>query len=223
MDTIKAVGYRCNSISNVDEFLSVRDVLKYEMFGDEGDKGFRNFDGVLDELKRIIPNCDDHFMEILFESIQTEQLEYDDGYRYNFTDYLIKLLTDICDIPKDCFNYGIWLCDKPQDVVDTYNVDKEDISKYEIEGVLLQDLGKEGKFYGVAEYPEEIIEETTKYIMDFTDNEFEKLYEECVCAGSSSGCGAPISDFVPEKVLGTSLGPNYFMKGKSDVDFPMIL
>lgn len=152
--------FRCNAISAVDGFLPVRDVLKYEMFGDEGDKGFRNFDGVLDDLKRLIPGCDDHFMEMLFESIQTEQLDYDDEYRYNFTDYLIKLLISECKVPEEYFNYGIWACENPEDVVDSYNVNLEDVSKYKIKGVMLQDLGEEGALYGCKDYPEEVFDES---------------------------------------------------------------
>ena len=157
--------FRCDSISAVDGFLPVRDVLKYEMFGDEGDKGFRNFEGVISNLEEIF---NIKIKKSYFEPLSFEDLKSNEDARFEFVDKLIEYLVDEIDISKEYFNYGIWACDCPEDVVDSYNVSLEDVSKYKIKGVKLQDLGEEGALYGCKNYPEEVLDEsTTKLIMDF--------------------------------------------------------
>ena len=54
MKVRKCKVFRCDDISSVDGFLSAKEVLKLEMFGDEHDVGFRNFDGVISVLKGYI-------------------------------------------------------------------------------------------------------------------------------------------------------------------------
>ena len=100
--------YRCDAISSVDDFLSAREVLKLEMFGDEYEEGLRNFDGVISDIERLFP---DFNTEELMETFDVEQLEHDEEYRYSLVDWLIKLLEERCGVPKKCFNYAIWGCD----------------------------------------------------------------------------------------------------------------
>ena len=45
--------FRCDNISSVRRFLSLRDVLKLEMFGDEGDDGTRNLESTVQGLKEL--------------------------------------------------------------------------------------------------------------------------------------------------------------------------
>lgn len=152
--------YRCDSISSVDDFLSVREVLKLEMFGDDTNYGFRNFDGVISDIERLFP---DFNLDELMESFNVEQLEHDVEIQYNFTDKLIELLQKDSGTPEELFNYAIWACDTPEEVVESYGVEPEDINCYVIEkGILLQDLGPEGQLYGVAERPECVFEESIK-------------------------------------------------------------
>lgn len=154
--------YRCDSISSVDDFLSAREVLKLEMFGDDNNDGFRNFDGVISDIERLFP---DFNLGGLMESFNVEQLEHDVESQYNFTDKVIELLQKDCGAPEELFNYAIWACDTPEEVVESYDVEPEDINCYVIEkGILLQDLGPEGQLYGVAERPECIFEESIKVI-----------------------------------------------------------
>lgn len=210
--------YRCDSISSVDDFLSAREVLKLEMFGDDTNYGFRNFDGVISDIERLFP---DFNLDELMESFNVEQLEHDVEIQYNFTDKLIELLQKNCGVPEELFNYAIWACDTPEEVVESYDVEPEDINCYIIEkGILLQDLGPEGQLYGVSERPECILEESlkvsklkesvsdkksksfdTKYdkgelenIMENKEELFNRIYEECVCAGGASG----ISGMTPQ-------------------------
>lgn len=206
--------YRCDSISSVDDFLSAREVLKLEMFGDELDEGLRNFDGVISDIEMLFPGFN---VEELMKNFDIEQLEHDEGYRYKFVDWLIELLQKQCNVPEECFTYAIWACDTPEEVVESYDVEPEDVNCYVIRnGVLLQDLGSEGQLYGVAERPECIFEESVqgannqiigkhkkhfKYnkskvenIMENKEEIFNKIYEECVCASGASG----ISGMAPQ-------------------------
>ena len=152
--------YRCDAISSVDDFLSAREVLKLEMFGDEYEEGLRNFDGVISDIERLFP---DFNTEELMETFDVERLEHDEEYRYSLVDWLIKLLEERCGVPKSCFNYAIWGCDTPEEVVESYDVDVEDVNCYVLkDAVLLQDLGPEGQLYGVAKNPDECFEESQK-------------------------------------------------------------
>ena len=152
--------YRCDNISLVNDFLSVREVLKLEMFGDETNDGFRNFYGVISEIKRLFPNFN---MKELVEPFSTEQLKHDIKYQYKFTDQLIKLLQKNCRVPKEFFNYAIWACNTPENVVEIYGVEPEYVNCYIIEkGILLQDLGTDGQLYGVSKKPEYIFKESLK-------------------------------------------------------------
>jgi hypothetical protein len=107
--------YRCDAISSVDGFLSVKDVLKLEMFCEDGDDGLRNFDGVLSDLERLFPDFNAN--EVL-ENFDINNLEYDDKDRYEFVDAVIETLQDKCYVPKDCFNNVIWACVTPEDVAE---------------------------------------------------------------------------------------------------------
>ena len=206
--------YRCDAISSVNDFLSVKDVLKLEMFGEE--EGLRNFDGVLSDLERLFP--DFNASEVL-ENFDTSKLEFDNEYRYEFVDVVIRMLQDKCSVPKSCFNYGIWACDTPDEVVESYDVDKEDVNCYELNNaVLLQDLGPEGQLYGASDKPECVFEESTKkfvepvssskpnssydkgereIIMENKEEFFNRIYEECVCASGASG----ISGMTPQHMM----------------------
>ena len=187
--------YRCDAISSVDGFLSVKDVLKLEMFGEDGDDGLRNFDGVLSDLERLFPDFNAN--EVL-KNFDINKLEYDDKDRYEFVDAVIETLQDKCYVPKDCFNYGIWACDTPEDVAESYNVDIEDVSCYELNNaVLLQDLGSEGQLYGVSNKPEYVFEREQEIIMENKEEFFNRIYEECVCASGASG----ISDMTPQHMM----------------------
>ena len=187
--------YRCDAISSVDGFLSVKDVLKLEMFGEDGDDGLRNFDGVLSDLERLFPDFNAN--EVL-KNFDINKLEYDDKDRYEFVDAVIETLQDKCYVPKDCFNYGIWACDTPEDVVESYNVDIEDVNCYELNNaVLLQDLGSEGQLYGVSNKPEYVFEREREMIMENKEEFFNRIYEECVCASGASG----ISDMTPQHMM----------------------
>ena len=206
--------YRCDIISSVDGFLSAREVLKLEMFGDEFDDGLRNFDGVISDIERLFPSFN---VEELMKNFDIEQLEHNEGYRYKLVDTLIELLQKRCNVPEEYFNYAIWACDTPEEVVESYDVEIEDVNCYYLpDAVLLQDLGSEGQLYGVPEIPECILEESmfnigtidsnlkensTKYdkinrgiIMDSKEELFNRIYEECVCAGGASG----ISGMTPQ-------------------------
>jgi hypothetical protein len=187
--------YRCDAISSVDGFLSVKDVLKLEMFGEDGDDGLRNFDGVLSDLERLFPDFNAN--EVL-ENFDINKLEYDDKDRYEFVDAVIETLQDKCYVPKDCFNYGIWACDTPEDVAESYNVDIEDVNCYELNNaVLLQDLGPEGQLYGVSDKPEYVFEREQEIMMENKEEFFNRIYEECVCASGASG----ISDMTPQHMM----------------------
>ena len=206
--------YRCDIISSVDGFLSAREVLKLEMFGDEFDDGLRNFDGVISDIERLFPSFN---VEELMKNFDIEQLEHNEGYRYKLVDTLIELLQKRCNVPEEYFNYAIWACDTPEEVVESYDVEIEDVNCYYLpDAVLLQDLGSEGQLYGVPEIPECILEESmfnigtidsnlkensTKYdkinrgiIMDSKEELFNRIYEECVCASGASG----ISSMAPQ-------------------------
>lgn len=206
--------YRCDIISSVDGFLSAREVLKLEMFGDEFDDGLRNFDGVISDIERLFPSFN---VEELMKNFDIEQLEHNEGYRYKLVDTLIELLQKRCNVPEEYFNYAIWACDTPEEVVESYDVEIEDVNCYYLpDAVLLQDLGSEGQLYGVPEIPECILEESmfnigtidsnlkensTKYdkinrgiIMDSKEELFNRIYEECVCASGASG----ISGMTPQ-------------------------
>ena len=209
--------YRCDIISSVDGFLSAREVLKLEMFGDEFDDGLRNFDGVISNIERLFPSFN---VEELMKNFDIEQLEHNEGYRYKLVDTLIELLQKRCNVPEEYFNYAIWACDTPEEVVENYDVEIEDVNCYYLpDAVLLQDLGSEGQLYGVPEIPECILEESmfnigtidsnlkensTKYdkinrgiIMDSKEELFNRIYEECVCASGASG----ISSMAPQHMM----------------------
>lgn len=160
--------YRCNGISEVDGFLSVRDVLKLEMFGDEDNEGFRNFEAVIDELKRIYPKLWVPEYKDKIDTLSTSEKD-----RYDFVDSILNSLVGDCGVGQDFFNYAIWACDTPEDVGESYNIEDCEVSKYFLKkAILLQDLGPEGSLYGVPEYPEEIYEET-KNMKDI----FKRIYE----------------------------------------------
>ena len=160
--------YRCNAISEVDGFLSVRDVLKLEMFGDEYNEGFRNFEAVIDELKRIYPKLWVPEYKDKIDTLSTSEKD-----RYDFVDSILNSLVGDCDVGQDFFNYAIWACDTPEDVGESYNIEDCEVSKYFLKkAILLHDLGPEGSLYGVPEYPEEIYEET-KNMKDI----FKRIYE----------------------------------------------
>lgn len=160
--------YRCNGISEVDGFLSVRDVLKLEMFGDEDNEGFRNFEAVIDELKRIYPKLWVPEYKDKIDTLSTSEKD-----RYDFVDSILNSLVGDCGVGQDFFNYAIWACDTPEDVGESYNIEGCEVSKYFLKkAILLQDLGPEGSLYGVPEYPEEIYEET-KNMKDL----FKRIYE----------------------------------------------
>lgn len=191
--------YRCDAISSVDNFLSVREVLKLEMFGDEYSEGLRNFDGVIADIERLFP---DFNTEELMETFNVERLEHDEEYRYSFVDWLIQLLQERCGVPKNCFNYAIWGCDNPEDVAESYNVDIEDVNCYVLKNaVLLQDLGPEGQLYGVDKDPVEYFEEQYKgdkeTMIENKEEFFSRIYEECVCASGASG----ISSTTPQHMM----------------------
>lgn len=165
--------YRCDAISEVDGFLSVRDVLKLEMFGE--DDGLRNFYGVLSDLERLFPDFNTN--EAL-ENFDINKLEYDDEYRYEFVDEVIRMLQHKCSVPKSCFNYGIWACDTPEEVAESYDVDIDDVNCYELNNaVLLQDLGPEGQLYGVPNKPECVFEESTKKFVESVNSSKEEIFE----------------------------------------------
>ena len=209
--------YRCDIISSVDGFLSAREVLKLEMFGDEFDDGLRNFAGVISDIERLFPSFN---VEELMKNFDIEQLEHNEEYRYKLVDTLIELLQKRCNVPEEYFNYAIWACDTPEEVVENYDVEIEDVNCYYLpDAVLLQDLGSEGQLYGVPEIPECILEESmfnigtidsnlkensTKYdkinrgiIMDNKEELFNRIYEECVCASGASG----ISSMAPQHMM----------------------
>ena len=151
--------YRCDAISSVDGFLSARDVLKLEMFGDDADTGFRNFEGVISDIENLFPEFN---VEKFMEAFDIDRLEHSEEYQYSFTDLLIKLLQERCGVSEEFFNYAIWACDTPEEVVESYDVEIEDVNCYYLpDAVLLQDLGSEGQLYGVPEIPECILEEST--------------------------------------------------------------
>ena len=167
--------YRCDAISSVDGFLSAREVLKLEMFGDEYEEGFRNFDGVISDIERLFP---DFNTEELMETFDVERLEHDEEYRYSLVDWLINLLQERCGVPKSCFNYAIWGCDTPEEVAENYNVEGNEINCYVLENaVLLQDLGPEGQLYGVSKNPDEYFEESQLKLKENVNSSKEEIFE----------------------------------------------
>lgn len=181
--------YRCDGISSVDGFLSMRNVLKYEMFGDESDTEFRNFDGMVIELKEIFPELN---MESILEKFDVHQLKTDEAYKFKFIDCLIESLQKDCGVPEGNFKYGIWACDTPEMVTHNYDTYGMDISTYILkDAVMFSDLMDEGQLYGVSEYPEP--EENIN--MDESLNKtFQEVYDESVCAAGASG----ISNMAPQ-------------------------
>ena len=167
--------YRCDAISSVDDFLSAREVLKLEMFGDEYEEGFRNFDGVISDIERLFPEFD---TDELMKTFDVERLEHDEEYRYSLVDWLINLLQERCGVPKSCFNYAIWGCDTPEEVAENYNVEENKINCYILENaVLLQDLGPEGQLYGVAKNPDEYFEESQLKLKENVNYPKEEIFE----------------------------------------------
>ena len=63
--------FRCDNISSVRRFLSLRDVLKLEMFGDEGDDGTRNLESTVQGLKELYPNIYTPDYENIIEELST--------------------------------------------------------------------------------------------------------------------------------------------------------
>ena len=125
--------YRCDDISSVDTFLSLRDVLKLEMFGDGS--GIRNFEGVVADLERLFP-------EINIPEYDIEQLENDEQAEITFVDGVLGSLEKDCNVSRKNFKYAIWGCDTAQDVVDSYGLDDSyEINKYRLKNaVVFQDL-----------------------------------------------------------------------------------
>lgn len=162
--------YRCDAISSVDGFLSVREVLKLEMFGDEYEVGLRNLVGMVSDLQDLYPNV----------SIPEYNDTMNEKEKYDFVDSIISSLIEDCGISKEYFNYAIWACDNPEDVVESYNgVELEEVSKYYLKSaILLQDLDIEGKLYGCSEYPEEIFEENKKGVFMDYSKVFQRIYED---------------------------------------------
>ena len=162
--------YRCDDISSVDTFLSLRDVLKLEMFGDGS--GIRNFEGVVADLERLFP-------EINIPEYDIEQLENDEQAETTFVDGVLGSLEKDCNVSRKNFKYAIWGCDTAQDVVDSYGLDDSyEINKYRLKNaVVFQDLGVEGQLYGVNECPECIYDESKSFaqISDFSDKIFKYL------------------------------------------------
>ena len=146
---INKTVYRCDNISALDSFTSVRNVLAWEMFQDGQ---VRNYDGVIGDLKRLYPDID---FDSVTKNVDPESIAANEDAIYSVVDDILNKLIEN-GISRDNFNYAIWACDNPENVADTYGVDIDDVSAYKItDGILLQDLGYEGQLYGVAEYPEE--------------------------------------------------------------------
>lgn len=184
--------YRCDDISSVDTFLSLRDVLKLEMFGDGS--GIRNFEGVVADLERLFP-------EINIPEYDIEQLENDEQAEITFVDGVLDSLEKDCNVSRKNFKYAIWGCDTAQGVVDSYGLDDSyEINKYRLKNaVVFQDLGVEGQLYGVNEYPECMYTESEKEInmKESAEELYNRIYEECVCAAGASG----ISSMAPQHMM----------------------
>ena len=167
--------FRCDNISSVRRFLSLRDVLKLEMFGDEGDDGARNLESTVQGLKELYPNVYIPDYENIIEELSTNEKS-----RYGYVDIILDSLEKDCNIPKEYFTYAIWACDNPEDVADTYGVELEEVNKYHLPtAFVFQDLDTEGKLYGVSKYPEEIYEESNRRNskMSKYDEIFKKISE----------------------------------------------
>ena len=117
---INKTVYRSDVISALDSFTSVRNVLAWEMFQDGQ---VRNYDGVLNDLQRLYPDID---FDSVTENIDPESIAADEDAIYAFVDNIINKLIK-SGISKDNFNYAIWACDDPENVADTYGVDKVEV------------------------------------------------------------------------------------------------
>jgi len=149
--------YRCDSISLVGGFLPLREVLKLELFGDEGDSHIRNI-SMLDEIKELYPDVYIPEYEDRLDSLVDDQ-----NAQYDFVDIILQSLEKDCGVPKEYFNYAIWACDTPEDDADTYGVDIEDVSKYHLPTAYVFDIVEpDGTLYGVPTNPEELFVESKK-------------------------------------------------------------
>ena len=166
--------YRCDSISLVGGFLPLREVLKLELFGDEGDSHIRNI-SMLDEIKELYPDVYIPKYEDRLDSLVDDQ-----NAQYDFVDIILQSLEKDCGVPKEYFNYAIWACDTPEDDADTYGVDIEDVSKYHLPTAYVFDIIEpDGTLYGVPTNPEELFVESKKgnNKMSKYDEVFKKISE----------------------------------------------
>ena len=166
--------YRCDSISLVGGFLPLREVLKLELFGDEGDSHIRNI-SMLDEIKELYPDVYIPEYEDRLDSLVDDQ-----NAQYDFVDIILQSLEKDCGVPKEYFNYAIWACDTPEDDADTYGVDIEDVSKYHLPTAYVFDIVEpDGTLYGVPTNPEELFVESKKgnNKMSKYDEVFKKISE----------------------------------------------
>ncbi|ORX86470.1 hypothetical protein BCR32DRAFT_324985 [Anaeromyces robustus] len=152
-------GYRCEEISTVDHILTGREVLKYEIFGDE-DESVRNIEGMIEEFKERFQLDTDK----LFKKYDMDELSENEELKWKFTDNLINEICIKMGISKEYFNYALWLCKTKQNVIDCYGFDgsitEDQLVTYPIGDILISDLGIEGQLYGYKKEPKPIEEET---------------------------------------------------------------
>lgn len=205
--------YRCDSISLVDGFLPLREVLKLELFGEEGDSHIRNI-SMLDEIKELYPDVYIPEYEDRLDSLVDDQ-----NAQYDFVDIILQSLEKDCGVPKEYFNYAIWACDTPEDDADTYGVDIEDVSKYHLPTAYVFDIVEpDGTLYGVPTNPEELFVESKKgnNKMNKYDEIFKKISESSeVEQPENPQAVQPEQTQLPNKEVKT--GYYHFANGEDEV------
>ena len=103
--------------------------------------------------------------ELIRTGFDTDYEEMLYRYRNNEedrVDFFHDILDDISKRTGWEIKYCLWLCNSPKDCFNSYNRDPAkritdfQFDKYETSGILLTDLGKEGKLYGFEYEPKPI-------------------------------------------------------------------
>ena len=81
----------------------------------------------------------------------------DDKYKTLGSTFFEEVLHTIKEETGKDIKYCLWLCDSPQDIINSYDINHElnenSFDCYEESDVILSDLGVEGKLYGYVSIP----------------------------------------------------------------------
>ena len=131
-DAIPVMIHECRGIGNTDILETLKNTY---LKGTEYQKDCQELIDELEEYGYIEDMAEDDW-EVFFKSIL--------GVIEQKTGKKIK--------------YCLWLCNTPEDVIDSYSygnyiIDYDDIDTYQVSSVVLSDLGRHGKLYGYEECP----------------------------------------------------------------------